>query len=175
MAEAEAARRAPPLERGAETDASAGGEHRKHTDAAKLTSLVPLSRRAAFFAGLRMKLAACKALARFDQASQNGASAPSGGSAPLHAQKGAIGPPPKTRVQRVSFESAGSLKASPRHLAPGARLPEDAHHPWDVDPRTGAAPAARAADRSPSLGAPGSHHAQRSEGRRGQAQEPLTT
>ena len=104
MAEAEAARRAPPLERGAETDASAGGEHRKHTDAAKLTSLVPLSRRAAFFAESEAELAACKALARFDQASPARPEACFGRERTRRRTEASARPALKTRVRQELFE-----------------------------------------------------------------------
>ena len=69
--------------------ASAGCEHCTHTDASNLASLVPLSRRAAFLAESEAELAACKALARFDQAS-HAPRAPPERSAPVHGRDRAL-------------------------------------------------------------------------------------
>ena len=81
--------------------ASAGCEHCTHTDASNLTSLVPLSRRAAFLAESEAELAACKALARFDQASTIRSERSSGRERTRRRTEAIAPPPPKTRVVRL--------------------------------------------------------------------------
>ena len=114
------------------------------TDASKLTSLVPLSRRAAF-AESKAELAACKALARLDRRLQ-------------HAQRlgrERASPHASARLDRRRNPSCPAVSfnwPAPQGVAAapgaGARLPEDVLD-LGPDPRPGAAPRHRAAGGPP--------------------------